>query len=276
VFERGSVASAPESGSLSSFCLDEKDAAWVVKKTDHTNEKLIKVPTRNGTPCPPSDRVEFSVPFKAGTHEVQITAGKDGLIWYADSSIETALTAFDTKLNKWTPSRPDAPEFRCYSLSKGCDGTLWAGGEEMIFRTTDNEKPILYTRDNLQLPQVPLSLYEAKDHRLWVIGRVGYVYSVDIGTEEWMTYEKLHFQCEAADGTQWFREKSLQAAVSYNPQSEKWTEYNLTDGLIDRINVIFSTSHGLIWAAGGHENRAAFSVFDGKKWKTFHHPEFAT
>ncbi|MCU0857389.1 MAG: ATP-binding protein, partial [Pontiellaceae bacterium] len=134
---------------------------------------------------------------------------------------------------------------------------------------------MVYSRDQMQLPQVPLSLYETGNGRIWVIGRIGYVYSVDIGSGEWMTYAGLHFQCETADGLQWFFSRSNQIAVSHDPRTGTWLQYGLKDGLIDRPKVIISSSHGLVWAAGSHGNRAAISVFDGKRWVRICHPEFA-
>lgn len=132
----------------------------------------------------------------------------------------------------------------------------------------------VYPRGTLGLPLVPISLFEASSKRMWVIGRVGYVYSIDLGAEEWMTLANLHYQCETRDGRQWFI-RLEQTIVSYDPASGEWLAYDAADIQLSRVFSLTPSSHGLLWATGRHQGFAALSVFDGKRWEMRSHPEFA-
>jgi signal transduction histidine kinase/streptogramin lyase len=268
------VMKASENGFLGSFCLDSAGNVWVVEKTGQSHSRLVQIPLKNDRSVGAPEWHEYPVPFETDAVEIWISAGHDDRIWYADDSENTSLAAFDPERSEWSFCDPSHKE-RFFSLYTGCDGTLWAGGEEIIFRVPPEGEPILYHGDQLQQPQVPLSMFEAANNRLWVIGRIGYVHSVDIGYSQWMTYEQLHYTCETADGIQWFRSKQMDSVVSHDPRSGAWLQYDQSDGLIDTVFAIAASSHGLVWAVGSHEGRAAIAVFDGKDWRHFLHPEFA-
>lgn len=269
------VMKASSNGSLGSFALDAAGNVWVCEKVAGSRARLVKIPLENQRPAPPSSWKKFPLPFQTDATEIRIVSGKNGFIWYADDSHNTPLATFDPTQNEWIKNRSGFPKMRFFSLSTGRDGTIWAGGEKEIFCVPLSGIPHLYTSDQLQLPQVPLAVHETS-RRLWVIGRVGYVYSVDVGPGEWKTYEKLNFQCEAPDGKLWFKSSNHDEAVVHDPQTGTWRLYNRDDGLIDTISAIRASSHLLIWAVGSHDGRAALSVFDGQSWTRFKHPEFAS
>ena len=273
--EASRVMTAPTSGFFGSFSFDPDGNLWVVEKTDALHAQLVLLPSIDTDVDQDAARLEYPVPFETDATEIWMTAGKDGRIWYSDDSVMTAIAIFDPGENVWSMCE-GAPTERYFSLSTGKDGTIWAGGEKLIFRVPPTGKPTLYSGHNLPLPQVPLSMFETDDNRLWVIGRVGYVHSVDIGFSQWKTYEQLHFQCETSGGTRWFRSKTRDVVVSHDPATGVWTQYDESDGLIDRVMAITASSHDLIWATGSHNKRAALAVFDGTKWQRIRHPEFAS
>ncbi len=268
------VMKAPEGGFLGSCSFDPAGNLWVIEKTDTSHVRLVQFPYERGRIEQGTETVAYTAPFPTDATEIWLTAGNDGRIWYGDDSVDTALAIFDPKGEEW--SWCDAsPKERYFCLFTGRDGTIWAGGQKLILRVSPEGESRLYASTMLPLPQVPLSLYETDDNRLWIIGRVGYVHSVDLGFSQWMTYEQLHIQCESSDGTRWFRSKQPGVVVSHDPDSGTWTQYETSDGLIDLVTAITASSHGLIWATGRHDRRAALAVFDGTNWTRFRHPEFA-
>lgn len=273
--EQKKIMTAADSGFLGSIAPAPEGYVWIVEKHPSQRARLIRIPVANGIPQPESEWREYPVPFETDATEIRIAYSTEGQIFYADNSTETSIATFDPVRSEWTSREQTPVAMRFFSLSQGLDGTVWAGGERKLLRIPLNGSPAAYTGEQLPVPQVPLSLTETADHRLWVIGRIGYVYSIDIGTHEWMTYNRLHFQGETAAGTAWFLEKRGDVAVSYEPNSGKWRKYDLSDGLIDTVNVLYPSRHGLVWAAGSHAGRAAIAVFDGTRWSRFLHPEFA-
>jgi len=259
---------------LESFCQEMEGDLWVVERTGDVRSRLVQLPVENGRPKAASTWREFPVPFDNENVEARVVAGRDGLIWYVNGSEDSGLEAFDSSRGRWVSRENAAPPASYYSLLRSRDGSIWAGSGGTLLCLQGAGAEVVYPHTQPALPLVPFSLYEARNARLWVIGRIGHVYSVDLGSREWMTYVGLHFECETPDGVQWF---VLQRnwVVSYDSRSGEWLKYGLEDGLIERTDVLIQSSHGLIWGAGEYNGRAAIAVFDGTRWIRFFHPEFA-
>ena len=267
--ETGIVRNAENGSLIGSICIDRSDRLWVVEKDKKKQVQLLCYADSDRT----GPANVYPLPQKTEALELRIEAGPEGGIWYADDDKDTPLLIFDPDSETWNKA-DGSPEARFFSLSRGNDGTIWAGGEQMLVRVSPKTSAIQYTASQLPQPQVPLSAFETRRGQLWVLGRIGYVFSMDIGTDEWLTFENLHFHCETEDGIQWFSDRR-HAVVQHNSRSGKWRRFYTDDGLIDDIHALFSSSHGLIWAIGSHEGRAAFSIYDGKTWQRMLHPEFA-
>ncbi|MCU0858095.1 MAG: hypothetical protein MUC65_06800, partial [Pontiellaceae bacterium] len=266
------VMQASGSTGLESFCLGPGGDLWVIERTGELTSRLVHIPVVNGQPMP--ERREFPVPYNNDRVEAQIIADDNGMIWYVNSSGQSGLNAFDSRRGEWAVRESAVPFQAYYSIMKSRDGSVWAGTEGGLLRMSSDGIEQFYPREKIRLPRAPLSLFEAHDRRLWIIARGGYVYSVDLGGSEWITYTGLHFECEAPDGTQWFCMRGTRV-VSHDPRTGEWRQYSFKDGLIDSIDTLIRSSQGLIWIAGTHEKRAALAVFDGLRWTRFLHPEFA-
>ncbi|MBM4153219.1 MAG: hypothetical protein FJ220_06835, partial [Kiritimatiellaceae bacterium] len=188
----------------------------------------------------------------------------------------SGLEAFDPDKGRWILADSSIPLRRFFSVLKGQDGSIWCGGTGSLLHYTKESGYQTYENDRVQLPRVPLALFETQDRRLWVIGRGGYVYSMDTGAREWITYENLGFECETASGVLWFTLDKRKEVVSYDSRSGTWLRYGPDDGLIDEPHSLFYSSHGVVWAIGAHQRRAAVSVFDGVRWVRHLYPEFAS
>ncbi len=270
---QSSVVLAPEDqNQLLSFCIDPSEDLWVIEKTGALTSRLIHIPVSQGRPAPRLKWCEFPVPFDNDKSEAVIAPDENGLIWYASKG-GSGVEAFDSRKSQWLQRDPETKQHRCYSILNSHDGVIWAAGEGTLLRVSSLTTDVLYDTEDIQLPLMPLSLTETESGRFWVIGRIGSVYSVDVGSREWKTYKGLNYQCESSGGLQWFTTTMHRHVVSYNPETGEWLQYSPEDGLIDSTLIVVRTSHGLIWAAGSHNGRAAFSVFDGVKWERVCHSE---
>ena len=268
------ILQAPEQIELATFCLDGEGNPWVVQRSESPFPELVYVPMAGGRAKEPGAWERFPLPSEHDMNDTHLVFGDDGLLWYADSSRKSGLQAFDPQRKEWLPGKGDDGPFGIQSMFLGRDGSIWGGTEGGMVRRTREGVLRVYPRGSLGLPLVPVSLFEARDNRMWVIGRVGYVYSVDLGTTEWMSLEGLKYQCETPDGRQWFVLLD-QSVVSYDPGSGQWWEHEASDL---RLSVVFSvapSSHGLLWAVGRRNGFAAISVFNGVGWKLHEHPGFA-
>ena len=270
---------APPAGKmeLRSFCLDEQGNPWVVERHGNNSATLVKIPLRNGVPSAEMDWELIPIPFPNDREVTQIVGGRNGIIWYADASNKSTFEAYDSTSRRWL----DMPKLEVgggiYWLIKGPDGAVWGGSEGQMFRCNPDRRDVhQYTQAQLNLPLIPFRLFSFDDDQLWMIGRMGSVYSVDLGNSEWETYANLNFQCESHGGsTRWFLSPGGKEVICQDVESDKWVVYGSEDQLIDRGYSLYASSHGFIWMSGEHEGRAALAVYNGKEWKRFLHPTFA-
>lgn len=259
---------------LSALCFDPSGDAWVVERSEELFPELIHIPIENGLPMEGSTRPRYRIPSEHTMNDTHLTCGQDGRIWYADSSRTSSLLVFDRQQKKWANQMDEGDWLGVFSLVSGHDSSIWGGTEGGIVRWEPGVHLRLYPRGTLGLPLVPMSLYEASNQRLWVIGRVGYVYSVDLGTREWMTLEGLQYHCETADGRMWYILDGL-SVVSHDSRSNEWWLHDFGDLQLKNVYSLSASSDGLIWAIGHNDSGAAISVFDGTGWELHSHPEFA-
>lgn len=264
-FSAASKVLVPDPGnSLLSFCFDAAGQFWAVEKTGVYSSRLI---------C--SDGRKFPIPFETAVQEARITAGEDGLIWYVNSTALAGLQAFDSIRNRWIEVPETAPKENSFSILCSRSKTVLGAGDGGLLCYSAEHGHAFYSCKQLGLPRVPFSLFESASGRVWLIGRIGRVFSMDPGSNEWKTFPGLNFQAESPDGNQWFLTYRPHQVISYNPQSGEWLEYGPKDHQLDKVFLLFRSSHNLIWAAGQFEDRAAVSVFDGVRWSRLNHPKFA-
>jgi len=258
---------------LMAFCRDAHEDIWLVHRmTSQRLTDLVHIPLKDGKAEGEETWEIYNFNLNGPGGEVSLETGSDGLIWYVDNNVSNGIHAFDPEQGTW--SRLDRPrsENSCFSLMRDRQGTLWAGGIGSLLAIRNT--PSHYNSKQLMLPAVPLTIFEDSDGRWWIMGRGGQVYLVDRDARHWKSYEGLHFECESDAGVQWFL-KSNRAVVSHDPSTGKWVQYGTEDGLINFPRSLTVSSHGLIWATGAHKGTAAFSVFDGKTWTRYSHPELA-
>jgi len=252
-------------------CLGRSHSIWVIEFQG--KDRLLHIPVKNGHPVPETDWEVYPTIFSKGIHAAEIMQARDGRIWYVDNTSANGIMVFDPVEKNWSVAKSIDHSHSHYSLMESADGTIWTGGAGEL-HALDQEGARFYPPRELGLSIVPLTLYETTGGRLWIISRLGKAYAVDVGIRQWRTYPQLHFQCDSPDGVQWFLARN-RTVVMHNPTSHRWLRYVSADGLIEKPSALFRSSQGLIWAVGSHQGTAAFSVFDGKQWTRFRHPEFA-
>jgi signal transduction histidine kinase/DNA-binding response OmpR family regulator/streptogramin lyase len=269
------VLQASSPAQLMTFCLGPGGDVWVVEWSGRETSRLIQIPVVNGEPQ--ADWNEFDAPPNFEKEEAWLEADEAGRLLYADSSYFSALEVFDPESGSWETKSAGAPknlDWVRYGLLQCDNGTVWTVGMQSLFRFTENGEEKVALNTPFKLPNLRYRLYEDRQNRLWLIGRVGYVYSVDLSDNEWVTYRGLHFQEEDAQGTQWFLAGDW-GVVTHHPESGEWKKYNVEEGLDGQLIRLFRSSHGLMWVVGRYEERAAIWVLEGDRWVRRDHPEFA-
>ncbi|MBM4152790.1 MAG: hypothetical protein FJ220_04620, partial [Kiritimatiellaceae bacterium] len=268
------VIQAEDGGRMESLSPDDDGKLWVLEKKANLTSRLVRIPLVNGRAIASADWAEFPVPFKNEDTEARIAVGLDGIIWYADSSVRSGLETFDPKTGVWTSAK-GLTSPRYHSLIRLSNGSIIAGENGQIVVASRLGSEQIYMSEQLSLPKLTFSFFEASNQRLWMIGRIGYVYSIDLGDREWQTFAELNYQCEALDGSLWFLTKKAENAIRYDPKSGSCVQYEQAEGLLGKPYALFQTRDGLIWVAGRQGRCAAVSLFNGKSWTTTIFTNFA-
>ncbi|MBM4152291.1 MAG: helix-turn-helix domain-containing protein [Kiritimatiellaceae bacterium] len=268
------VIKTPQATTLESLTMDKDGTVWVVEKVIGGQTKLVRIPaTGKGQ----DDRLErFVTPCHIESAPSVILACDDGSLMYAVGFHSQGLYRYIPQENQWIPVREKKDVAGYGSLLQIKDGSVFLGGASgQLGRYTSDGQLIQYERFMFDFPNVELSLFLTSCDRLWVIGRIGHVYSLDLSFSEWLSYKELQYGCETADGLLWFYDNTLNTVVSFNEKANAWMQYDASDGMIERVHLLFATSQGLVLAVGQHEGRAALAAFDGKKWVRYAYPQFA-
>ncbi|WP_168442034.1 ATP-binding protein [Pontiella desulfatans] len=268
------IAQVSDQQELAAFCLDRSGDVWAVERTKDPFPQLIHIPMQDGRAVGRNEWERFRIPSEHDMNDTHLVYSGDGRLWYADSARKSGLLVFDPESGEWIKKTDESQYLGITSLFQGQDGSIWGGMEGGLVRCLTSEELRVYPRGTLGLPLVPISLFEVSDNRMWVIGRVGYVYSVDLGTREWMSLEGLQYQCETPDGKRWYISLEV-SIVSHDPGTGEWLEYSAQEVNLNRIFSLVASSHGLLWATGRHQGMAALSVFDGTRWSLHGHADFA-
>jgi signal transduction histidine kinase/streptogramin lyase len=268
--EKKAVLRATESQSFTSFCHTLGGDVWVARSESLNQAELIHIPVRDGRAREKQYWNEYRMDMEKVSRDLRICADSSGKIWFVDRRL-TGAFLFDPSTGTWEMKHESERGFDFVMRAR--DGGIWAAGAgtlKALHRSDDS----IYSATQLLLPSIFLSLFETADGKWWVLERGGNVHMLDIGMDQWLTYEGLHFECEMEDGRQWYLSK-LNKVVSYDPASDHWLEYGLKDGVISVPRSLHISTHGLIWAVGNHKQHAAFSVYDGTRWTLHELPDFA-
>jgi len=254
-------------GKWQAFCQDKNGTIWLVEKMND-GSRLLCFSGRDKEPA------VYPIPFSTNPSEERITSDTTGRILYVNNSDRIGIQVFDSVKKQW--ENPNTIQtVNSSSILSRTNGSVLSAGRGEILSGSPEGKTSHYLPTELNLPRVPFLLTETSDKRLWLIGRIGYVYSVDLSDHEWKTYPGLNFQCETSKGDQWFTSYPFQYATTFDPQTGKWLRYGTTDHGLDKVFALLHSSHGLTWAAGSRDEQAAISVFDGTRWTQLLHPGFA-
>ena len=197
----------------------------------------------------------------------------DGRIWVVDSNPNTPPRYLNVTDDKWIESDllDSGGTHRNYAIIEPEEGRLLISGDESIsylsgrnWRSIDNAILNLTDRETF--------MAMGKDGYLWILQANNRFARIDYQGNRWKSFPKLNFQCDwEGNRTCFLSEKG--ELVIHNTYRDEWTNYGLQDGLIDNALVVIPSSRGDLWIAGSHENQAAVSQFDGKKFELHQLPE---
>lgn len=195
---------------------------------------------------------------------------RDGSVWVAHGNA-TALSVFAN--GRWDQLALPAPGTGPASgkLFETQDGVVWLSSRYSLLAFRDGTWRT-YGRPEVPLPVATNLLAQSPDGALWLVGPSTDVVRIDYQTTRWLTLRDLNFQCETADGAEWFLHCDDRAVRHHG---DTWTSYGPEDGLPDRPVALLTARDGTLWAAGSHEGIAATARLVGSTWQRETHPHFA-
>ncbi|MGB0370988.1 MAG: ATP-binding protein [Opitutales bacterium] len=266
------ILRAGKSRTLNSFCHDLNGDVWVVRSGFLEQSDLLHIPLQKGQVSQEDNWKTYPLDIQSKRgRNLRICADLSGRIWCVDNRMRDVLV-LDPSEGSWEtiPQAEGGYNF----ITRARDGGIWAAGMGTLKALDRSDDPV-HSSIQLGLPNVFLSLFETMNGMWWILERGGKVHTLDVGADQWLTYEGLHFECETNDGRQWFLTKKRRV-VSYDPSSDLWLIHSRGGGLINLPRSLHVSSHGLLWAVGSHNGNAAFCVYDGARWTLHELPGFAS
>lgn len=195
---------------------------------------------------------------------------QDGSLWVAHGNA-AALSVFTA--GRWDSLALPEPGTGPGSgkLLETRDGVVWLSTRYSLLAYRDGAWRT-YDRPQVPIPVATNHLAQSPDGALWLVGPNTDVVRIDYQTPRWLTLRDLNFQCETADGAEWFLHRDDRVVQH---RGDVWTSYGPEDGLPDRPVALLTARDGTLWAAGSHEGTAATARFDGQRWRRETHPELA-
>ncbi len=195
---------------------------------------------------------------------------RDGALWVAHGNA-AALSVFVA--GHWTQLALPEPGTGPGSglLLETRDGVVWLSTRYSLLAYRDRAWRT-YDRPQVPVPVATNHLAQSRDGALWLVGPNTDVVRIDYQTPRWLTLRDLNFQCETADGTEWFLHRADRVV---RRRGDSWMSFGPEDGLPDRPVALLLARDGTLWAAGSHEGMAATARYDGRHWQRETHPHFA-
>jgi len=187
---------------------------------------------------------------------------RDGKIWIISRRPDKGITQYSNGHWSHFSLQDLGGSDKNIDIVESADGKCWIGCPGMLC-VYDNGKWHFNQGSDLPIPTTSYSLFESSHGDLWIIGRNGEAYAVDHMNREWDSYNGLHFECETADGTQWFL--ASDSRVISARQSD-WKAYDIRDGLIDTPVLLIAAQNSIICCAGRHRNHAATAILIRGRW----------
>jgi signal transduction histidine kinase/CheY-like chemotaxis protein/AraC-like DNA-binding protein/ligand-binding sensor domain-containing protein len=196
----------------------------------------------------------------------------DGKVWIISSYHRSGVYTFDGV--RWTflqLSRLLGGDELHTCIKESKDGSILVGGIGKMF-VYKNGRWKLYEAPEFPIPYSRVILNESSNGNLWIAGLQNDAYRFDYGSNKWLTYNNLNFECETPDHRKWFL--SVDGRVVVNDR-DHWCCFNATDSLIDAPVRMISTRNGMVWAAGSHKGIAAAAYYDGRQWHRQTYPQLS-
>ena len=201
----------------------------------------------------------------------RILQTRDGTIWTVSGHGLKGINRFNGKTWTSLSLRALGGDDHNRSILETRNGNLWVGGNKGYLHVLKNNKWTVYHPPQIPTPYTYMvTLLETSNGDLWTAGEGQEALRLDIG--RWTTYNHLNFQCETPNDIQWFL--SEDGAV-LSAAENRWTRYDIRNGLMDAPVALFSTRNGDLWAAGSHDSTAATAHFNGTSWTLQTHPNFS-
>ncbi|MFT5367860.1 MAG: signal transduction histidine kinase/DNA-binding response OmpR family regulator [Candidatus Latescibacterota bacterium] len=150
------------------------------------------------------------------------------------------------------------------SLLKVENDGLWMGGKGGRLHILRDGIWHVYAFPEIPFSQTNLiGLVDSKSGEVWVAGEGKIAARIDYGNESWQSYAGLHFQCELANGEQWFLSPDQKIV---RRTGAVWRQFDADDGVISNPTMLFLDSQNELWAAGKHGEHASLVRFNGQGW----------
>jgi signal transduction histidine kinase/CheY-like chemotaxis protein/ligand-binding sensor domain-containing protein len=251
----------------SSLLVDEANRLWVAEGATGLIYRY-DLNTEGGLPDGnPAVIQTTGVPLQGGLQIEFFKGHSDGVFWIASrSKTEPIRRVEGDQISIVVGNLLAMGVDPVRDLVEDSDGRLWVASRRVLTCYEGGQWKRLLSNENRTPSTLPI-LYYTADDRLVIGGELDPLYMIDCSERNWTSYKGLIFQCESAEGFEWFLSEAKEV-VRHDRKNGEWVVFEAQDGaIIDSPNSIFASTDGCIWISGSHGGNAAVSLYQDGEWR---------
>lgn len=208
-------------------------------------------------------------------HQSWILATEENQIWVVNNHEHDGALIYDIESQSWESHNLRSlggANFNT-SLMQSADGRVWVIGRGSLHLYDDREW-VIYKGPDYPIPDGQPYLSQDGQGNVYVVETGAGITRIDYRQDQYRSLSGLHFQAEDLDGDFWYLDVEGHV-VHENKATSEWEMFPISETKVDAPVTLIVLDNGDILVAGSDNEEASFSIFDGKEWTPYTHPEFA-
>lgn len=267
----GECRITPTPSAVMSLCMGpDRQSIWIATAP---RGEILERPMVDGQLVPDAQWTRRKPPMRSEILATSLMRASDGRIWQINNHHNLPAAVFDPVEGSWKEvnlSGLGGDNFD-FSILETPDGAIWISSRGSL-HILKNEKWTVYHSPEYPLPGARSTMFQDQHGTVSIVEAGGINVQIDYGQRQGLSFQGLHFQDNAADGSllfisienevvQW--EKNAQAASIHSPEETG----------IANPGTLIVHSNGDWILAGSTDREAAVSIYNGQSWQAYRFPE---
>jgi signal transduction histidine kinase/DNA-binding response OmpR family regulator len=267
----GECRITPSPGAVMSLCMGpDQQSIWI---STAPRGEILEGQLLDGLLVPGAQWMSRKPPMRYEILAMSLMRASDGRIWQINNHHNLPAAVFDPQVGSWQEinlSGLGGDNFD-FSILETPDGAIWISSRGSL-HILNEDKWTVYHSPEFPLPGARSTMYQDGKGTVSIVEAGGINVQIDYGQKQGLSFQGLHFQDNAADGSLLF--------ISIDNEVIQWQEdaagamvYSPEKTGIANPGTLIVHSNGDWILAGSTDREAAVSIYNGETWHPYRFPE---